>query len=379
VADTAAVGLYTVTVTASGTAPAFSRVQVAPFTLTAGGAAFTGAVTDAGLDTTGDALFDLLVVDVGVQAAAPADHRLLATLVHEASGAELGRAATTTTIAPGSPPVRLEFDGAGLAGRGLDGPYLVTGLLLEDVATGLVVAVAEDYRTAAYPHTAFQRPACMLTGVTGDHGANLPGTPLRPFEQLVIEVEVDLVAPAQLEATARLQAQDGTLLDVPAVQAAVPAGLSALAFTTHATSIFRGGRPGPYTLQALTITGTTQAVAGAPALPVSLVVPGVVAVTAAYALEDFAPTPRYTVSGTVTGLLGAGLLLRLTTGTGSTADLRPFADGPFTFAFPTLPAGISYDVRVVTAPVSPVQICTVSGGAGTMGDQNVTDVQVVCR
>jgi hypothetical protein len=116
---------------------------------------------------------------------------------------------------------------------------------------------------------------------------------------------------------------------------------------------------------------------------VSLQAPGVVAVTQPYRLEDFAPSPGFTVGGTVTGLIGSGQLeLELSTegppGTPATTTLRP-RNGPFTFfLFPQLVSGNSYQVRVTQQPTNPVQVCTITNASGTIEDANVTNVEVRC-
>ncbi len=91
-----------------------------------------------------------------------------------------------------------------------------------------------------------------------------------------------------------------------------------------------------------------------------------------------APVPppaliTYTIGGTVSGMLGTGLVL-----TDGFDGITVNADG--SFILPTaLPSGISYSVTVGTQPSSPAQRCTVTNGSGTVGNSNVTNVQVVCR
>jgi hypothetical protein len=82
----------------------------------------------------------------------------------------------------------------------------------------------------------------------------------------------------------------------------------------------------------------------------------------------------FTVSGTVSGLQGTGLVLQdngsdnLTiSGTGSVS---------FTFATP-LAGGTSYNVTILTQPSNPGQTCTISNGSGS-ATGNVTTVQVNC-
>ncbi len=81
----------------------------------------------------------------------------------------------------------------------------------------------------------------------------------------------------------------------------------------------------------------------------------------------------YTVSGTVTGMVGTGLVLTNNGGN----DLLVNANGGFTFSS-ALYGGFPYSVAVKTQPSSPAQTCTVTNGSGTVSG-NVTNVQVVCK
>jgi len=81
----------------------------------------------------------------------------------------------------------------------------------------------------------------------------------------------------------------------------------------------------------------------------------------------------FTVGGTVSGLAGSGLILKLN---GST-NLPISANGAFTFpgGFAT---GATYAVTVGTQPSTPTQACTVTNGSGTIAAANVTNVAVAC-
>ena len=82
----------------------------------------------------------------------------------------------------------------------------------------------------------------------------------------------------------------------------------------------------------------------------------------------------YSVGGTVSGLTGSGLSLKLNGG----GDLAINANGAFTFPTTLLP-GTAYAVTVGTSPSAPAQTCTVSNGSGTMPAANVTNVSVTCE
>ena len=88
--------------------------------------------------------------------------------------------------------------------------------------------------------------------------------------------------------------------------------------------------------------------------------------------DDAAPAASYTIGGTVTGLAGSGLVLRVLG-----LDLPIASSGAF--AFPrTYATGVIYEVTVAAQPDAPRQSCTVANGSGTIAGANVTNVAVTC-
>jgi len=91
-------------------------------------------------------------------------------------------------------------------------------------------------------------------------------------------------------------------------------------------------------------------------------------VSATFAVDTF------TVGGRVSGLLeGASVVLQNKGGD----DLTVKENGEFTFSAPLLKAN-TYGVRVKSQPAAPNQVCSVTGGNGTISEQNVKDVLVRC-
>jgi hypothetical protein len=82
----------------------------------------------------------------------------------------------------------------------------------------------------------------------------------------------------------------------------------------------------------------------------------------------------FTVGGTVSGLVGGGLVLQNNGGDNLTVSGTGSAS--FTFATP-LSAGAAYAVTILTQPSNPGQTCSVTNGSGTIAG-NVNNVQVVC-
>jgi len=84
-------------------------------------------------------------------------------------------------------------------------------------------------------------------------------------------------------------------------------------------------------------------------------------------------TNRYTVSGTLSGLVGTGLVLQ----DNSADNLAVSSNGSFTFAT-AVASGAAYRVNVLTQPSSPTQICTVSSGGGNVTNADIATVAVSC-
>jgi hypothetical protein len=82
-------------------------------------------------------------------------------------------------------------------------------------------------------------------------------------------------------------------------------------------------------------------------------------------------TSDFTVGGSISLLAGSGLVLRLN------GDLV-LNSGATSFSFPPVPSGTQYTVTVAANPTGPAQSCTVEQPSGTVGGENVTNVQVTC-
>lgn len=82
-------------------------------------------------------------------------------------------------------------------------------------------------------------------------------------------------------------------------------------------------------------------------------------------------TDKFTVGGTVTGLVGQGLKLR-----DGAREIAVNDEGQW--AFPAVASGTAYEVVIHAQPTDPWQTCTLTNGLGTVGDANVTDIAIVC-
>jgi sugar lactone lactonase YvrE len=95
------------------------------------------------------------------------------------------------------------------------------------------------------------------------------------------------------------------------------------------------------------------------------------AATQTIGLSGVGVSLTYTVGGSVTGLVGSGLVLQDNLG-----DNLPISgNGPFTFAT-AIATGNPYSVTVLSSPIA--QNCAVSEGSGTVATANITNVLVSC-
>jgi 6-phosphogluconolactonase (cycloisomerase 2 family) len=81
----------------------------------------------------------------------------------------------------------------------------------------------------------------------------------------------------------------------------------------------------------------------------------------------------YTVGGSVSGLIGSGLVLQDNGGN----DLSVAASGSFVFSA-RVGSGSAYAVTVKTQPTNPPQTCVVANATGTVGSANVANVAITC-
>jgi hypothetical protein len=84
-------------------------------------------------------------------------------------------------------------------------------------------------------------------------------------------------------------------------------------------------------------------------------------------------TASFRIGGSVSGLLGDGLILRKQDG----ETLAVASNGSFFFEN-TQASGSTYEVTVQTPPTNPSQTCTIANGRGTVGSGDVRNVRVTC-
>jgi hypothetical protein len=85
-------------------------------------------------------------------------------------------------------------------------------------------------------------------------------------------------------------------------------------------------------------------------------------------------TSGLTIGGSVSGLIGSGLVLQ--DNGGNNFSVSGQGNVPFTFSAPVA-AGTAYAVTISTQPNNPAQVCSVVNGSGT-ANTNVSNVEIIC-
>src|SRR5208283_909861 len=136
---------------------------------------------------------------------------------------------------------------------------------------------------------------------------------------------------------------------------------------------------GPFTFKT-PVTGPTDAYAvtvltqPANPLQICIVTNGSGTATANVTSVTVTCVLAYTIGGTVTGVVGTGLILE----NSDTEQLPITANGEFTFINP-VPTGYAYTVTIFAQPANPAQTCFVTPGTGSgTATANVTTVAVTC-
>ncbi|MEO8672580.1 MAG: hypothetical protein ABI411_14775 [Tahibacter sp.] len=84
-------------------------------------------------------------------------------------------------------------------------------------------------------------------------------------------------------------------------------------------------------------------------------------------------TMTYSVSATVSGLVGSGLTLSINGG----ADIPVASDGVVNLAA-AIPSGTPYSVAVTHLPTNPAEVCSIGNGSGVITSSNVNSIVISC-
>lgn len=252
-------GQYEFCITASGTSrTAFEREISTSLLVTPTGGEIGDVGSDYGADTNGNGLYDELIVPVTVEASAP-DSFLLSAALEAPGGAHLGSAgAYLRCSSAGIYTVNLQFDGRSINEAGLDGPYTLRDLLLEQKGRdGLVVdEVEQTFQTAPYECDQFERPPIRFTGIGSESVDDDDQDGL--YDSMTIGIGIELTETSNYSWNARLEDQYGGDIGWSSSSGNLEAGARTIDLTFEGLAICGHGVDGPYFLRDLYIYSLDQ-------------------------------------------------------------------------------------------------------------------------
>lgn len=136
---------------------AFERNSSLAFSVSAPDVNFTGDINDLGVDLNANALYDILRFTIPIDVWGPNEYLLTATLSD--SNDDLIRLLSTGSLSlPAGPnTLWLEVSAEDIVTHDVNGPYTLSDITIANANTGLTIAEANDYNTAAYLVSDFEQ------------------------------------------------------------------------------------------------------------------------------------------------------------------------------------------------------------------------------
>lgn len=218
-------------------------------------AAFNGAISEQGVDTGTDGLFDRLEIDVTLDVRDAGNYQVVAEL----EGINLGMTASAAgAYAAGLHTIKLEFDGAGLYQYRENGPYQLSRLrVMETISQELLDNQLNPLTTVAYTYDQFQHGGITINPAgyselaidVDTNGVN---------EQLQIGLTGDSVYPGPYTVSANLESNAGIrIAHASDIVGLGGTGFSAQPFAVNLVfdgqMIHASAINGPYTLTDVTL------------------------------------------------------------------------------------------------------------------------------
>jgi hypothetical protein len=214
-----------------------------------------GRFNDLAVDTNNNGLFDILRIEFGL-GTREAGTFLIDGVLKNPNEPLVVFADTVMTLATDPKIATLDFVGSHIREQQLSGPYEVEIVLRDPDTHDELDRVRAGSMTAAYEFTDFDPygwAEIMLTGGSTDRGVDTDGNGL--FDELRVEVEVELARADFYEWRARLVGVNGTEVDSDSRQAHIDAGIATIHFIFDGRKIGERGVDGPYSLKGFLMFG----------------------------------------------------------------------------------------------------------------------------
>jgi len=242
----------------------------------AGAGNFTPPHSDSGYDANGNGLFDFLLVNASVQISMPGFFTVLGTL-HDANYSLQIHNSTSAGLPVGPAILTIWFDGRLINQSGIDGPYTVDLILVNENFSLLDIGT---HTTQPYSHLDFDPIPAFMTPPHPDSGQDTNGNGL--FDFLNVDVQVQVNVPANYSVSAFLHTANFTLALFASGSAFLPIGPGSIRVSLPGGPINQSGIDGPYTVE-------LQFYETASGLPLEMNT----TTTQAYSHLDFDPIPAF--------------------------------------------------------------------------------------
>jgi len=218
----------------------------------AGVATFNPPHFDSGYDANGNGLFDFLLVNVSLSVTVAGNFTVAGTL-HDPGYILYLNNATSAFLPVGPAIVTVWFQGGAIYASGVDGPYAVDLLLLNETYS---IIDTGSHTTQAYSHLAFDPPPAFMTPPHPDSGEDTNGNGL--FDFLNVDVHVQVNVAGNYTVSGFLHNANYSLTVFSTAAAALTVGPASIRVPFSGPLINESGIDGPYIveLQLFAVDGT---------------------------------------------------------------------------------------------------------------------------
>jgi len=206
----------------------------------AGVATFNPPHFDSGYDANGNGLFDFLLVNVSLSVTVAGNFTVAGTL-HDPGYILYLNNATSAFLPVGPAIVTVWFQGGAIYASGVDGPYTVDLLLLNETYS---IIDTGSHTTQAYSHLAFDPPPAFMTPPHPDSGEDTNGNGLFDFLNVDVHVQVNVAGNYTVSGFLRDATFNLTLFS--SASAALSVGPGSIRVPFPGPSINASGIDGPY-------------------------------------------------------------------------------------------------------------------------------------
>ncbi len=205
----------------------------------------TGTYADFGRDTDGDGLYNYLTIEVELNATAEGEYLIYWSL-HDSLGNPIADAENYAALSVGVQSVNLNFDGVSVYANGVDGPYILSGLVIFDSDYYPIYSDPTPFNTSMYSYTDFQKPNASFTTPITDYGADTDGDGL--YDYLMVDVSVNVTSPGDYSLVGYLYDNTGYYITPANNYTILDAGVQIVELEFYGESIYRNRVNGPYNL-----------------------------------------------------------------------------------------------------------------------------------